>query len=97
MTNSQTAPTSPHLLHANTCRAARGSDTWRDAVPGRSYRAALRARSDEAISEWSEWSESRFCISEPGHARATGGERGGKVFGLMCFFFWGMLWEWFVV
>ncbi|CAK9047987.1 Fibronectin type-III domain-containing protein 3a, partial [Durusdinium trenchii] len=56
-----------------TTTATVSSDTWRDAVPGRSYRAALRARSDEAISEWSEWSESRFCISEPGHARATGG------------------------
>ncbi|CAK9047862.1 Fibronectin type III domain-containing protein 3B (Factor for adipocyte differentiation 104) (HCV NS5A-binding protein 37), partial [Durusdinium trenchii] len=49
-----------------TTTATVSSDTWRDAVPGRSYRAALRARSDEAISEWSEWSESRFCISEPG-------------------------------
>lgn len=29
------------------------------------YRAAVRARSDVATSEWSAWSASSFCISEP--------------------------------
>lgn len=41
------------------------SDTWTEAVPGETYRAAVRARSDVATSEWSAWSASSFCISEP--------------------------------
>ncbi|CAE7034886.1 PTPRF [Symbiodinium natans] len=42
------------------------STSWSELVPGRQFRAAVRAENELGVSAWSDWSPAAYCIPLPG-------------------------------